>query len=51
MTEREIDHLAEQFRPVVIPDFVPVAEKDGQVIGFGIALPDLNVVFRTNRSG
>jgi GNAT superfamily N-acetyltransferase len=51
MTEREIDHLAEQFRPVVIPDIVPVAEKDGQVIGFGIALPDLNVVFRRNRSG
>jgi GNAT superfamily N-acetyltransferase len=51
MTDREIDHLAEQFRPVVIPEFVPVAEKDGQVIGFGIALPDLNVVFRRNRSG
>jgi GNAT superfamily N-acetyltransferase len=51
MTEREIDHLAEQFRPVVIPDFVPVAEKDGKVIGFGIALPDLNAIFRKNRSG
>ena len=51
MTEHEIDHLAEQFRPVVIPDFVPVAEKDGKVIGFGIALPDLNVVFRKNRQG
>jgi GNAT superfamily N-acetyltransferase len=51
MTEREIDHLAEQFRPVVIPEFVPIAEKDGRIIGFGIALPDLNVVFRKNRSG
>ena len=51
MTEHEIDHLAEQFRPVVIPELVPVAEKDGKVIGFGIALPDLNVVFRRNRSG
>jgi GNAT superfamily N-acetyltransferase len=51
MTDHEIDHLAEQFRPVVIPEMVPVAEKDGQVIGFGIALPDLNVVFRKNRSG
>ena len=36
---------------VVIPEMVPAAEKDGQVIGFGIALPDLNVVFRKNRSG
>jgi len=51
MTEEEIDHLAEQFKPVVIPDFVPMAEKDGKLIGFGIALPDLNVVFRRHRSG
>jgi GNAT superfamily N-acetyltransferase len=51
MTDHEIDHLAEQFKPVVVPEMVPIAEKDGQVIGFGIALPDLNVVFRHNRSG
>jgi GNAT superfamily N-acetyltransferase len=51
MTAHEIDHLAEQFKPVVIPDLVPIAEKDGKVIGFGITLPDLNVVFRPNRSG
>jgi GNAT superfamily N-acetyltransferase len=51
MTEHEIDHLAEQFKPVVIPELVPMAEKDGKLIGFGIALPDLNVVFRQNRSG
>jgi GNAT superfamily N-acetyltransferase len=51
MTEHEIDHLAEQFKPVVIPELVPIAEKDGKVIAFGIALPDLNVVFQRNRSG
>ena len=51
MTDHEIDHLAEQFKPVVIPELVPFAEKDGQVIGFALALPDLNVAFRRNRSG
>ncbi len=51
MTDKEIDHLAEQFKPVVIPEMVPMAEKDGKVIGFGIALPDLNVIFRGNRQG
>jgi GNAT superfamily N-acetyltransferase len=51
MTEHEIDHLAEQFKPVVIPELVPMAVKDGKLIGFGITLPDLNVVFRPNRSG
>jgi len=51
MTEAEIDHLAEQFRPVVMPELVGMAEKDGEVIGFGLGLPDLNQVFRGNRGG
>jgi GNAT superfamily N-acetyltransferase len=51
MTDREIEHLAEQFRPVVVPDIIPMAEKDGRVVAFGLALPDLNMVFRGNRKG
>lgn len=51
MTDREIEHLAHQFKPVVVPDIIPMAEKDGKVVGFGLALPDLNVVFRGNRKG
>jgi GNAT superfamily N-acetyltransferase len=51
MTEAEIDHLAAQFKPVVVPGLVPFAEKDGEPIGFALALPDLNVVFRKNRGG
>jgi GNAT superfamily N-acetyltransferase len=51
MTDREIDHLAEQFKPVVVPDLVPFAEKDGRPVGFAIALPDLNVAFQKNRGG
>ena len=51
MTDHEIDHLATQFRPVVDPDLVPFAEKDGVPVGFGLALPDFNEVLRTNRMG
>jgi hypothetical protein len=51
MTGAEIDHLAAAFKPVVIPDFVPFAERDGKTIGFGLALPDFNQVLRTNRNG
>jgi GNAT superfamily N-acetyltransferase len=51
MTDRELDHLAEQFKPVVLPDLVTFAEKDGRTVGFSIALPDLNVAFRSNRKG
>jgi GNAT superfamily N-acetyltransferase len=51
MTEHEIDHLAEQFKPVVIPDLVPFVEKDGVPVGFALALTDLNTIFRSNRQG
>jgi len=51
MTDHEIDHLAAQFKPVVVPDLVPFVERDGRVIGFALALPDLNTVFRRHRSG
>jgi GNAT superfamily N-acetyltransferase len=51
MTERELDAMARQFKPVVIPDLVPFLEIDGEPVGFGIVLSDLNVVLRGNRAG
>jgi len=51
MTDRESDHLAAQFKPVAIPELIPFVEKDGETVGFGLALPDLNAVFRRHRSG
>ncbi len=51
MTDKELDFLAEQFKPVAVPELIPFAEKDGEVIGFGLCLPDLNSVFRRHRSG
>ena len=51
MTDHEIDHLAIQFKPVVVPDLVPFAEKDGEPVGFGLTLPDFNQVLRSNRQG
>jgi GNAT superfamily N-acetyltransferase len=51
MTDHEIDHLAAQFKPVVVPSLGPFVEKDGKVIAFALALPDLNSILATNRSG
>jgi GNAT superfamily N-acetyltransferase len=51
MSDHEIDHLAKQFKPVVVPGLAPFLEKDGKPVGFALALPDLNVVFRKHRSG
>jgi len=51
LTDAEIDHLAKQLKPVVVPDLVCFAERGGKVIGFGVALPDLNVALKHNPSG
>lgn len=51
MTDREIDHLAKELKPVVDPTLVVFAERDGETIGFAVALPDLNVALKTNPSG
>jgi GNAT superfamily N-acetyltransferase len=51
MTDAEIDHLAKELKPVVVPELVVFAECKGQIIGFAVALPDLNVALKTNPSG
>jgi GNAT superfamily N-acetyltransferase len=51
MTDREIEHLARQLKPVVVPELVAFAESGGQPIGFAAALPDLNVALKRNPSG
>ena len=51
LTDAEIDHLAKQLKPVVVPELVCFAERGGKVIGFGVALPDLNVALKHNPSG
>jgi hypothetical protein len=51
MTDQEMNRLARQLKPVIVPELVVFAESDGRPIGFAIALPDLNVALRHNRSG
>jgi GNAT superfamily N-acetyltransferase len=42
MTDAEIERMAAQLKPLIDPDLVSAVEVDGQVIGFGLTLPDLN---------
>lgn len=51
LTDREVDHLAGQLKPLVVPDLVVFAEHEGQPIGFAAAVPDFNVALRANPSG
>lgn len=46
MTEAELTYMAKQLKPVVDPGLVVFAEIDGDLAGFALALPDLNVALR-----
>ena len=41
-TEAEIRHMAKSLKPLIDPTWVAIVEMNGQAIGFGIALPNLN---------
>lgn len=49
MTEREIDHMAAQLKPALVPQFMLFAEIDGEVVGFSLMLPDVNVALKPLR--
>ena len=51
LTNAEIDHLAKQLKPIVVPDLVIFAERAGEVVGFAVSLPDFNLALLHNRSG
>jgi GNAT superfamily N-acetyltransferase len=51
LTERELDYLAAQLKPIMVPDLVVFAFRDNEPIGFAVALPDLNVALKKNPSG
>lgn len=42
MTDGEVAVLAKNLKQIIDPDFVPILERDGRPVAFGIALPDLN---------
>ncbi len=51
MTEAEIVALADDLKPVVVPDLVLFAEVKGKTIGFALSLPDINVALKYNKKG
>ncbi len=44
MTDDEFKYLAKDLKMVLDKDFCMVAEKNGQIIGFALAIPDINQV-------
>jgi len=47
LTIEELSGLAKEFKMVLDDDFAHIAEWEGKPVGFSIALPDLNQVFKT----
>ena len=46
MTEEELTYMAKQLKPIVDPTLVVFGEVRGELAGFGLALPDFNVVLK-----
>jgi hypothetical protein len=46
MSEEELSYSAERLKPLVIPEFTLIAEKNGEPIGFLGFLPDFNSVLK-----
>jgi GNAT superfamily N-acetyltransferase len=51
MNNDEFNYLAKDLKMILDPDFCLVAEQDGKVVGFGLAVPDLNQVLKTVKRG
>ena len=46
MTDSEFEFMAKELKPVVEPRMILIAEKEGEPVGFVIALPDFNRVLK-----
>jgi GNAT superfamily N-acetyltransferase len=44
LSDAELDQMAKELKPVLDVDFAKAAEKDGEVIGVSLSLPDFNQV-------
>lgn len=51
MTDEEIEAMATDLKPVIVPEVVLFAEKEGRTVGFALSLPDLNIPLKHNKNG
>lgn len=51
MTNNEFDYLAKDMKMLLDPDFCLVAEKEEKIIGFALAVPDINQILINIRKG
>src|SRR5262249_19040227 len=49
MTDAEIDHMAKQLKPAVVPEFTRFAEVNGEAVAFILYVPDVNLALKPAR--
>ena len=51
LTNDEYDYLAKDLKLILDPDFALVAEQEGKIVAFGLALPNYNEIFQKIKRG
>jgi len=51
LTDEEFEYLAKDLKLILDPKFALVAEQEGKIVGFGLALPNYNEIFKTIKRG
>lgn len=51
LTDEEFNYLAADLKLILDPDFALVAEQDGKIVAFGLALLNYNEIFKTIKRG
>ncbi len=51
MTDAEFDHMGKQMKQILDPDFLFIAEHNGDPIGFSLSIPNINEALIKIRSG
>ncbi len=51
MTEEEFAYVAKDLKAIVDPELVIIAEVRGKPVGFGMSLPDYNMILKQNKRG
>lgn len=50
-TDAEFDHMADGMKMVIDPDFALLAEQNGKLVGFALAVPDINMIAKNIKRG
>lgn len=51
LNDEEFDYLAKDLKLILNPNYCYIAEHEGKLVGFGIALPDYNQLFKNIKRG